>query len=177
MNCLRLWRAEYTSVECPLGFRLSSPSSCYKFVRDRVTWHDAQRRCSSHNAHLLALETQTEQRLINNHLTHTRSTLTRNTPILEKLPRRLPPPPEVNHPVDRLRSGHRLVGRIWSGVRRYSRWGVVFGRLFCLFQWCSQSQKLQAKTNIGLNPQCQGYRSRSKCQGLCVYRNWDTQYV
>jgi len=93
MNCLRLWRAEYTSVECPLGFRLSSPSSCYKFVRDRVTWHDAQRRCSSHNAHLLALETQTEQRLINNHLTHTRSTLTRNTPILEKLPRRLPPPP------------------------------------------------------------------------------------
>lgn len=63
---------DYASVECPLGFRLSSPASCYKFVRERVTWGDAQRRCSAHNGHLLALESQTEQRFINNHLKHTR---------------------------------------------------------------------------------------------------------
>ena len=66
---------DYVSVECPLGYRLSSPASCYKFVRERVTWSDARRRCAaSHGGHLLALETTSEQRFIASHLAHTRST-------------------------------------------------------------------------------------------------------
>jgi len=80
---MTVWRirAEYTSVECPHGFRLSSPASCYQFVRERVTWTEAQRRCSLHNnAHLLALETPTEQRFIYDHLTKTRSMYTGRRP-------------------------------------------------------------------------------------------------
>ena len=61
---------DYPRVDCPYGFDLSTPSSCYKLMPERVTWVEAASRCAAIKAHLLALESDAEQRLISNHLSH-----------------------------------------------------------------------------------------------------------
>jgi hypothetical protein len=62
--------AEFVNVNCPYGFDLSTPSACYKFMPERVTWHEASSRCSAIRAHLVALESDAEQRLISQHLSN-----------------------------------------------------------------------------------------------------------
>ncbi|CAH1777409.1 unnamed protein product [Owenia fusiformis] len=52
-------------TECPEGFIYQrSLRSCYLFVKEKVTWEEAKSSCSSKGAHMIAIESEKEQKFL-----------------------------------------------------------------------------------------------------------------